>query len=130
MATRLRVGARPSEEIVAAANEIAYVTDGRGRRIGLKKPSLLAQYRLVELLGDSAKNETFLGMVMPIVMVCEIDGDKVPSPSTRRELDALIQRVEEDGLAAIANYLTGEALAEAAAAPEGEDSFVGKVKKS
>lgn len=121
---RLKVGPRPSEEIVSQANEVTYVVDARGRKIGLKSPTLLAQFRLVELLGESAKNQTFMGMVLPIVMVCEIDGHAVHPPSTRAQLDALISRVDNDGLAAIAAHL-GADMTE-----EPEDDPLDKVKKS
>lgn len=100
---RLKVASveSPSEEVVKKANKIFYVTDARGRRLGLKKPGILAQYRLVEMLGTSAQNSTFMGMLLPITFVCEIDEDSVSFPASRRELDALIQRVDEDGLMAI-----------------------------
>lgn len=98
---------RPSEEVVEQANKVTYVTDARGRRIGLKKPGILAQYRLVEMLGDSARNEAFMGMILPVTFVVQIDDDEVPFPRTRRELDALIQRIDEDGLLAIQQGLVG-----------------------
>lgn len=100
----------PSEEVVKAANRVFYTTDERGRRIGLKKPSILSQYRLVELMGDAAKNQVLMGMILPVTFVVSIDDDPVSFPGTRRELDALIQRVDEDGLRAVQSALETELL--------------------
>lgn len=91
----------PSEQAVAKAAAEVVITDANGRAIKLKKPGVLAQFRLVEILGESAKNQVYLGMVLPLVFVAEIDGDVVHQPQSKRELEALIQRLDEDGIAAI-----------------------------
>jgi len=98
---------KPSEEIVE--DTVATVADARGRKFALKRPSVLAQFRLVDLLGDSAKNETYMSMILPIIWVVGIEEqgieDPVSFPTSRRELDALIQRIDEPGIVAIAEYL-------------------------
>lgn len=91
----------PSAELIAKASPEAAVTDARGRVFTLKKPGVLSQYRLVDLLGDSAKNEVYMAMVLPLTYVSAIDGDPSAQPNTRLQLDALIQRLDEDGIAAI-----------------------------
>lgn len=91
----------PSAQIIAKANAEAIVTDARGRTIKLKKPGVLAQYRLIEALGDSAKNEVYMGMVLPLIFISEIDGDVVFQPNTKREVEALIQRLDEEGISAV-----------------------------
>lgn len=122
----------PSEEVVQKATEVFYAQDGRGRRIGLKKPGVLAQFRLVDLLGETAKNEVYMGMILPLIWVCSIEEngtvEEVLFPATRSELDALIQRIDEDGIIAIAtelNKAAGEAVAEVASSlgitPESND---------
>jgi hypothetical protein len=105
-----QMGDTPSDQIVKAANRVFYTTDELGRRIGLKKPSVLSQYRLVELMGDSAKNQTLMAMILPVTFVVSIDEDPISFPGTRRELDALIQRVEEEGLRAVQTALESELL--------------------
>ncbi len=91
----------PSTEAVAKAAATHVVTDERGRSITLKKPSILAQFRLVEVLGDTAKNEVYTAMALPLIFVVEIDGDPVAQPSTKRELEALIQRLDDAGVEAV-----------------------------
>ncbi len=95
----------PAAQLVAKASETTEVTDARGRVITLKKPGVLAQYRLVEILGDTAKNEVYMGMVLPLIFVTAIDGDLV-TLSRKSEVEALIQRLDEHGILAVADAVT------------------------
>ena len=97
----------PSEEIVKAASEVEYIVAG-DLKIGVKKPGILQQYRIVEIVGDSAKNEVYMGMINPVLWVVEIDGDRISALQTKRELEALIQRLGEDGVVAIAKHLAAK----------------------
>ena len=96
----------PTEQLTAEANRSYVVTDSIGRRITLQKPGLLAQFRLVKLVGgETASNRTYMNMILPITFVVAIDGVPVPAPSTQAQLDALIQRMDEHGLDACARGL-------------------------
>lgn len=77
------------------------VTDARGRVILLRKPPVLAQFRFVEALGPSADSQAYLAMTMPLIFVGAIDGTPVVPPTTKGEVEAMIQRLDEDGLEAI-----------------------------
>lgn len=77
------------------------VTDAKGRALTLKRPNALAQYRLVDALGHSAENRVYLTMCIPLIYLEQIDGEQVMQPTTKRELEALIQRLDDAGLAAI-----------------------------
>jgi hypothetical protein len=91
----------PSDDLIARAMAEVTITDARGRTIKLKKPGVLAQFRLVEALGETAKNQVYTAMVLPLIYVSEIDGDAVFQPTSKREIEALIQRLEDDGIEAI-----------------------------
>jgi LDH2 family malate/lactate/ureidoglycolate dehydrogenase len=91
----------PAEQAVAKAAAEHVITDGKGRSIKLKRPGVLAQFRLIEALGDTSKNEVYMNMVLPLIFVVEIDGDAVFQPNTKREVEALIQRLDEEGVAAV-----------------------------
>lgn len=91
----------PSQELVAKAKAEVTVKDARGRAITLKKPGVLAQYRLVEVLGDTASNDVYMNMVLPLMYVSAIDGDPVFAPNKKSEVEALIQRLDEEGIAAV-----------------------------
>nr|WP_251010398.1 hypothetical protein [Variovorax paradoxus] len=93
----------PSAQVVKTANA-EHVVVGGGHSITLRKPGVLAQFKVVEMLGaNAAVNSVFMGMVFPILYVTAIDGEPVPRCTTRNELDALIQRLDEDGVAAVMN---------------------------
>lgn len=90
----------PAAKLVAAGNKTVDVIDALGRTITLKKPDILAQYDMIDALGESAKNQAYLGMVLPLIFVTAIDGQAVSSPDTKGEIRALIKRLEETGVAA------------------------------
>lgn len=92
----------PSQQVVRAANAEHTVHDSTGRAITLKKPGVLAQFKMIEMLGPAAaSNGVFVNMVLPVTFVVAIDGDSVSRCSTRNELDALIQRLDEHGIQAV-----------------------------
>lgn len=95
----------PSAQIINEANAIETITVG-DMTIGLRKPNILTQYRIVEALGASAKNEVYMGMVMPLLWVVQINGDAIPPHKTKMQLEALIQRLDEDGVGAIMSHFT------------------------
>lgn len=101
MVAKVTINPTPTDEVIAKAKAEVIITDDKGRSIKLKKPGVLAQYRLIEVLGDSAKNEVYMGMVMPLIFVAEIDGEAVFSPAKKSEVEALIQRLDEEGIAAV-----------------------------
>lgn len=92
---------KPSQEVLAKANEETQVTDSAGRVIKIKKPGVLAQYRLIEALGDSAQNQTYMAMVLPLIYVTAIDDLAVHQPKTKLQVEALIQQLDEHGIEAV-----------------------------
>ncbi|AWI53212.1 hypothetical protein DEH84_07040 [Aquabacterium olei] len=95
------INTTPTQQIIAAAVREAEVIDGAGRAIKLRKPGVLAQFRLVEAVGDAAKNAVYMGMCMPLLFVASIDGEDVEPIARKSELEALINRLGEEGVAAI-----------------------------
>lgn len=93
----------PSAQLVQAAASEVVVTAANGRIIKLKKPGVLAQFRLIKILGDSAKNQVYTSMMLPLIYVAELDGDPVLQPQSERELEALIMRLDDAGVEAVMN---------------------------
>jgi hypothetical protein len=91
----------PSETLLKTAEQSVEVADAQGRRIMLKRPDVLAQFRLVEALGDTARNAVYMNMVMPTIFVSAIDGEPVARPNSKIEIEALIKRLDEDGILAV-----------------------------
>lgn len=98
---KLTLNESPTTQLIAKAAAHAEVTDSRGRVFRIAKPGILAQFRIIEVMGKSADIETFRGMVTPLIYIAAIDGDEVSQPINRMQLDALIQRVGDDGLEAV-----------------------------
>ncbi len=90
------------KELTGAAVKPVVVDDERGRKITLQKPGILAQYRLVEAMGaERAANERLYMMVMPLTYVAAIDGDPIAPPTSYLGIEALIQRLDQEGLEAV-----------------------------
>ena len=92
-------------EVKPAAQTDFVITDSKGRSITLRKPPFVAQFDLIDQLGDSASNETLRGMVVPLLYVCAIDGDPVARPNNKATLRALWQRLDDTGYVAVSNGL-------------------------
>lgn len=92
----------PSEQLIAKAAQEVKITDARGRVITLRKPGVLAQYRLIEAVGpETARNTVYMNMTLPLIYVSDIDGAIVPAPTTKSQVEALITRLDEDGINAV-----------------------------
>jgi len=96
----------PTEQVLQKAAETIDITDSRGRIISLRKPGVLAQYRIVEMVGgEAASNNVYMGMVMPVAYVVAINGEDAFF-NTKAELEALIQLLDEDGISAVMEEVT------------------------
>ncbi|MDR3480424.1 MAG: hypothetical protein P4L91_06875 [Burkholderiaceae bacterium] len=80
---------------------IVVVTTASGKAIGIKRPHVLAQYKLVDAIGDSAENRVYLNMCIPLMWVASIDGNPVPQPTTKLQIEGLISRLDEEGITAV-----------------------------
>ena len=92
----------PTAQIIAKAAAEFEIRDSVGRKITLKKPPVLAQFRIVEVVGDSAGNETYMRMILPLIYVTGIDDAPVFQPTSKVELEGLIGRLDEHGIVAVA----------------------------
>jgi hypothetical protein len=103
--TKVTVHETPSQQVLAKAAEEFEATDSTGRVFKLKKPGFLAQFRIVELVGESAKNDVFMNMIQPLIFIVGINGEPVFMPTNRLQLDGLITRVDEHGFTAISKEI-------------------------
>jgi hypothetical protein len=98
--TKFTINDTPSEQVRALAEEVT-VTDSDGKRIGLKKPGVLAQFRMVKAMGADASNEIYAQMVMPLIFVTSIDDEPVLMPQNTLQIEALIARLDNSGIEAV-----------------------------
>lgn len=90
----------PTQQAVAKASQTFNVADSLGRVITLKNPGVLAQFHLIRALGEDAENRVYVRMVMPLIYVSAIDGEMVLPITKKSEIDAVIKRLDEHGIAA------------------------------
>lgn len=96
----------PSARLVAAAQAAPEVTDGRERVLTLRRLTALDKLRLFKAAGPLlAQNQPWLGMAVLACSVAAIDDVPVPPAVTEGQIEALVVRLGDDGLAAVATAL-------------------------
>jgi hypothetical protein len=93
----------PSDALVKKAAAEVTIETPNGFTVTLKRPGVLSSFRLVKMLGDAARNVVYMNMVLPFTYITAIDGRAVAAPNTEREIEALITRLDEEGVAAVMN---------------------------
>jgi len=82
------------------------VIDAKGRTLKLGELDVLAESRLIRLVGaEAAINQAYMQCyVFPAVAVVEINGEPMPLPQTQREIDAAISRLGHEGVNAVIDH--------------------------
>jgi hypothetical protein len=83
----------------------ATAKDPRGRYVTARKLNLLDYYRLSKILGETASNEQAMNLATLTCAVTEIDGEQIFFPNNEREVQALMSRLDFDGLSAVTEAL-------------------------
>src|SRR5271166_5418216 len=110
----------PSQVIVSESARAFTVVDTKGRRISLRRLTALDTLRLFKAAGPVlAQNEPWLSMAGLAFSVLEIDGIPVPTPATEAQIESLIDRLGDAGLAAIADTIKDEQIITATRADVG-----------
>ena len=93
----------PSASILAAAATMDTCHDALGRELTFRHMTALDRLRLFKAIGPVlAQNSPYLGMAMLASTVTAIDGVPIPAPSTEAQLEALIFKLGDIGIAAAA----------------------------
>jgi hypothetical protein len=99
----------PSATIVSAATVAPTVTDRLGRRLTLRRMTSLDKLRLFKAAGPTlAHNQPWLGMAMLACSVSEIDNVPAPPPANEQQIEAMVARLGDLGIAAVAEALGGQ----------------------
>ena len=62
---------------------------------------------MLKLIGQgNSDNLIYISSVSPAFLVTSIDGDPVAKPTTELQLDGLLQRLDEEGLEAVTNWMS------------------------
>jgi hypothetical protein len=99
----------PSATIIAAATGAPSVTDRLGRHLTLRRMTSLDKLRLFKAAGPVlAQNQPWLGMAMLACSVAEIDNVPVPAPTNEQQIESMVARLGDLGIAAVAEALNGQ----------------------
>jgi hypothetical protein len=114
------VSGSPAARLIAAAQEAPAATDSRGRTLTLRHLSALDKLRLFKAAGPTlAQNGPWMGVALLAASVAAIDDVPVPAPVTEAQIEALVGRLGEEGLAAVADALAVPVSADEVAATAG-----------
>lgn len=106
-----------SEVILARYKTVEKEADSFGRVIGVRRLKPSEQAKIAGMCSDLAGNDEVIGPDgekvqiphrMPLLIastVCMIDGTHIPFPRDRRELDAIYDRLDQEGITAAGTAL-------------------------
>jgi hypothetical protein len=93
----------PASGIVAAAAAEQVATTANGTRLTLRRLNALDKLRLFKAAGPVlAQNDPWLGMALLASSVVAIDDVPVPVPATEYQIEAMVARLGDAGIAAVA----------------------------
>jgi hypothetical protein len=93
----------PTAAIVATATATRTVVDPNGRRLTLRQLSALDKLRLFKAAGPLlSQNQPWLGMAIIAFSVSSIDDIPVPPLANELQIEAMVSRLGDGGIATIA----------------------------
>lgn len=96
----------PSEAVLSRT-AAPTVTDETGRRIALRRLTALDKLRLFKAAGpELSQNQPWLGMAVLACSVTSIDDVPVPTPTTEQQIESMVARLGDAGVAAVAAALS------------------------
>ena len=97
----------PSGIIVEHAYRPLEVCDKAGRNLKVRRINALDRLRLLKVAGpELSQNDAWLNMAALAFSVMEINGTPRVSPSSERQIEALVSELGDIGLDAITDVLT------------------------
>ncbi len=110
----------PSVQIVSAAMLPMVVRDTDGRELVLRRLTALDRLRLFKAIGPVlSQNNLYLGMATLAASVTSIDSVPVPPPATEGQIEALVARLGDCGIAAVAAAFAAESAPAMGSAEQG-----------
>ena len=93
----------PTATVLDAANERLSISDQAGRAIIARRLNALDKLRLLKAAGPMlSENQAWLSVAMLAASVVEIDEIPVPMPTSEKQIEALVARLGDAGLDAVA----------------------------
>jgi hypothetical protein len=102
MATLKINASTPSARIVEEANRTYLEADAKGRVIEFHRLGISGHRRLLKAISnESANKQQLFSLYLMAASVVSIDGDAITFPINELQLDALVDRLGDDGFAAL-----------------------------
>jgi hypothetical protein len=96
----------PSASVISSAIAAEIVSDNDGRRLTIRRLNALDRLRLFKAAGPMlSQNQPWLGMAVIASSVAAIDDVPVPPPVNELQIETMIGRLGDAGIAAIAQAL-------------------------
>jgi hypothetical protein len=103
----------PASSILTASASEQVATTADGTRLTLRRLNALDKLRLFKAAGPIlAQNEPWLGMALLASSVIAIDDVPVPLPATEHQIEAMVARLGDAGIATVAAALRPESVAQ------------------
>lgn len=92
----------PSATILKSVAECETVTDSEGRRLTVRQLTALDKLRIFKAAGPVlSENQPWLGMAVLACSVSAVNDIPVPMPSNEQQIEGLVARLGDHGLAAV-----------------------------
>jgi hypothetical protein len=99
----------PSQVIIGTAEARTTIIDAEGRKLALRRLTALDKLRLFKAAGPIlAQNQPWLGMALLACSVAAIDDVPVPPPVNEQQIETMVSRLGDAGIAAIADAFGDE----------------------
>lgn len=104
----------PAATAVTTTKQSETIKDDMGRDLIVKVVSTLEAARLTRACGQDAENQTYMTFAVMAASVRAIDGDPVMFPNTIKSVEAIIERLDDEGMQAVAKWAHAKGEAKAA----------------
>ncbi len=100
----------PTARHLAAVQSNQQVQDSEGRTLIVRSLNALDKLRLFKAAGPTlSQNHLWLGMATLATSVVAIDDIPIPPPTSEAQIESLVSRLGDSGIAAIAQALAPQA---------------------
>jgi hypothetical protein len=116
----------PTASILAKATEQKTVEDGLCRRLMVRRLTALDTLRLFKAAGPVlSQNQAWLGVASLALSVLSIDDLPIPTPTSEAQIEAIVVRLGDEGLVAVADAFGSDEAANHSAVSESAGNSLG-----
>lgn len=98
-----------TQRVLAAAVATETIADARGRQIAVRRVTRRESMRLMRGWGTACNVQMWLGNALLAATARSVDGVPLPNPVTPEQAEATVDRLDDDGLNAIGEWLQAQA---------------------